>query len=58
MQEVDKEDSLEKTLLKLKNESGLLLKIDGKIRKFIFSSDSFLMHFATYSYRYMMIEKS
>ena len=35
MQEVDKEDSLEITLLKLKNESGLLLKIDGKIRKFI-----------------------
>ncbi len=56
MQEVDKEDSLEKTLLKLKNESGLLLKIDGKIRKFI-SPRVVSNAFATYSYRYMMIEK-
>ena len=56
MLEVDMEDSLEKTLLKLKNESGLLLKIDGKIRKFI-SPRVVSNAFATYSYRYMMIEK-
>tara|TARA_B100000768_G_scaffold178286_1_gene193823 strand:+ start:461 stop:1180 length:720 start_codon:yes stop_codon:yes gene_type:complete len=56
MQEISLESPLDKTLLKLKDEPGLLLRIDGKIKKFI-SPRVVSNAFASYSKKFMMIEK-
>jgi hypothetical protein len=56
MQEISLENPLDKTLLKLKDEPGLLLRIDGKIKKFI-SPRVVSNAFASYSKKFMMIEK-
>lgn len=56
MQEINLDSPLDKTLNKLKDEPGLLLRIDGEIKKFI-SPRVVSNAFASYSHKFMLIEK-